>query len=253
MTAPRTDTTLPPNPTPAPLTPPIDPSGNVDTTTTENPQQLFMSALREKETENQRLRSLLEQRNAAPPVAEVDQWETFTGAPRDLIAQEVDRAVAPLNSFIQRMERDAELTKFKKIFRVNPMYAKVLDHAEHYVDQVLSGVNQLSVQAVELALTSVAGAIATGQIKIEGFNFGTTPPNPTPTPAPVPPRNPTVPPHIPPSSTPLPENTNAVPGKRELTETERRLARQWNMTDEEYLAGLVGEAVKVRTPTGATK
>lgn len=248
MTAPRTDTTLPPNPTPASLTPPIDSSGNVDTTTTENPQQLFMAALREKEDENRRLRSQLDQRNILPPAAEVDQWESFTGAPRDLIAQEVDRAVAPLNSFIQNLQRDAELTKFKKLFRVNPMYAKVLDYAEHYVDQVLSGVNQLSVQAVELALTSVAGAIATGQIKIEGFNFGTTPPNSTPI---VPPRNPVIPPHVPPSSTPLPENTNATPGKRELTETERRLARQWNMTDEDYLAGLVGEAVKVKPATGA--
>lgn len=246
MTAPRTDTTIPPVvPTPAPLTPPIDPSGNVDTTSTgENSNQLFMQALREKEQENLRLKSLLEQQQRTPAVKdEVDQWESFTGAPRDLIAQEVDRAVAPLNTFIANLQREGELTKLKKVFRTDPMYAKVLDSAEHYVDQVLASVNPLSVQAVEFAISSVAGAIATGKLKIPGLDFGTTLPTPSPI---VSPRNPVTPPHIPPSSTPLPQDTNVVVGDRELTETERRFAKMSGMTDAEFLKGLQGDAVTAK-------
>lgn len=250
MTGPRTDTTtLPPN-NPAPSIPPIDPSGNVDTTSSsENTQQLFLAALREKDQENIRLKGLLEQRNAPTNIPEADQWANFTDAPRTLIAEEVDRAVAPLNQFIQKLQRDGEFDKFKRLFRANPMYAKILDHAEQYVDQLLANVQQPSVQAVELALTSVAGAIATGQLNIPGFNFGTTPPNPAPN-NPNPPVTPRtqIPPYVPPSSTPLPDNTNAQPGKRELTETERRLARSFNMSDEDYLAGLQGDAVQVKKP-----
>lgn len=242
--------TITPNPDPAletPVisTPPIN-DGNVDTTG-EATRQLYFAALRDQQQENQRLQNIInaqQNRTVEPQLSPEERWNNFTSNPAALIDEAVARQTRPLNEFIAKMERNEKWNVIKRMYRTNPQYKMILDNAEGYVDNLL-GTNEPSNQLLEMALMNVAGGIATGQINIPGFSFGTNTPTPTPTPAPVPtpaPRSNVTPPNLPPSSTPLPNNNQATP-PRQLTENERRLARQWNMTDEDFLKGMEGESV----------
>jgi hypothetical protein len=238
--------TPPQNPTPNPA-PSTD--GNIDTTV--EGRNLFMQALRESNNENLRLKQELEQaRNQRQPSPDnqVDPWNQFTNDPRALIREEIQNTTAPLNSFIARYEKQTEIDKLKRMYRSVPDYAPLFQYAEDQIDNLLMGAGQINAQTMEFALMTVAGAIATGKLKIPGFQFGNSnPPTPTPTPAP---RSPIIPPNAPRSTPPVPDPTHGTEGARELTETERRFARFNKMTDAEFLAGLEGD-VMIAKSTGA--
>lgn len=217
---------------------------NVDTTQQgNNQQQLFMQVLREREQANLDLqRQLNEARSGNTNNRQTeDQWSTFTGAPRDLIREEVAASMVGVNNFIANFQREQDIAKLKNLYRNNPQFAPIFQHAESHVDALLANASSVNSNTIQMALLTVGGAIATGQLQIPGFTLGlvgNNNPNPTTNPNPAP-RNPTIPPETPRTTTPLPlnnpTNTNTP---RQLTESERRLARSSNLTDEQYLAGL---------------
>lgn len=229
------DQTPPPDLTP-------DTSLNVDTTTPQSDgnRALFLLTLGEKDREIARLQALANQNNT-PQVRQTpeEQWQQFTSAPKDMIREEVASQFTNVNSFIAEVAKEREITKLKNAFRSDPRYAPIFQFAEAHLDQFLASSNTINTQTMQLALLTVSGAIATGQIQVPGLNLNlnsSTPNNPAPNNNDR--RSNITPPNTPRTTTPLPQNTEPTgEDTTPLTENERRLMRSFNMSEEDYRAG----------------
>lgn len=261
--------TPPTNPPAAPATNP--PGGNVDTTRgaagagvpQEELERLRSlnaaqeAALRDMHGQNTRLHQQMRDldgrvkrvENPEPSVDDQNQefWKNPVGVMNKLIQAELQKTVGPLN---ERLTRDSSLTAYDRAkLNLKSQYSDIWDKIEPYVDQF---VQQATTQGMEVndQLMNVAALTASGAYyrnQIPGVTPGAPNPNPTPAPAvpPVAPPNPNpapptptsvfTPPHLRPSAPVIPGQEQQQVERRQLTENERRLARERKMTDEQYL------------------
>jgi hypothetical protein len=219
-----TDTTTPVAPTsPAPSTnnaPPV----------TADMQRMAMAQLAE---ENRRLQNELAARNTVAQPAKVDAAD-FLADPFKHMQDAMRETVAPLMQFKESYERTNQYSALKtQIQSQAPHLYQQYIELQPLVDQFMDG-KSADFNTFQAALVSAAGARALGL-------YGNTTPAPVaqaPTPTPTPTPN-MIPPHIPPSppAPPRAPTNNAVADKvAALTESERTIARAWNMTPEQFVA-----------------
>jgi hypothetical protein len=211
-------------------------------------RDLYLSVLRDKEAEIKRLNDRL---NAPPPVAPKvvtpeDNQRFFSepvSAVKDLVSSELERQLAPLLKFVGGMQQTTAYDNLKNQIKANPRLAKVLQENETYVDQLMKGADPTE-SNITAAILQIAGARAAGLLddQIPVTAPVQNPPVPVINQTPQNPVSMTNPPHLRPSSPPAPRENNA-PKLRELTENERRLCREWNMTPAEYLKGQEGDSI----------
>lgn len=186
--------------------------------------------------------------NPEPSVDDQNQefWKNPVGVMNKLIQAELQKTVGPLN---ERLTRDSTLTAYDRAkLTLKTQYADIWGSIEPYVDQFVQQATsqgmEVNDQLMNVAALTASGAYYRGQIP------GATPgaPNPNPTPAPVTPATPPnpnpapqtpasvfTPPHLRPSAPVIPGQEPQKVERRQLTENERRLARERKQTDEQYL------------------
>jgi hypothetical protein len=231
---PELESTSQPTPqTPSPAAPPIN-SKYVE---------ILEATLREQ---NARIQALADQVNrpAAPvetPKSPEEIRAEFYNDPitvqRKLIQEELQKAVAPLVEFTRGLRGDGTpYGNLKSRFKNDPRYKEMFNdpNFELAVDHVMSR-SDLSEGAMQNTLINIAGLKAVGQLEAALIGQGIAPVRPsevTPTPPPPPPVS--TPPYVKPSAPP-PVAPPGPPPRRELTENERRLARERGMSEDQYL------------------
>lgn len=177
-----------------------------------------------------------------------DFWKNPHRAVAEIVAEtvktEMARTVGPLNERLQKSDAETAYDRAKARIKAMPQFKDVWQHIEGAVDEFARGAAAKGVE-VNDALVDTAAINAFG-----AFQLGLLPnkpgaPNP---PAPTPPARTTVqdPPHLRPSVAAIPgRETNDKPAIRELTENEKRLAREKNQTPEQFLEWLAVPAQMV--------
>jgi len=209
-------------PTNPPVPPPTDP---IRTETPPNPlNALYEQAYLEQVRKTQELEARLNAPLPAPttPTATNDEyWNNPAEFIRSTIQRELRETIKP---FQQNLEVDSRQRKYQEAKALIRNSIPYFNQIESEVDTVMTSSNlDPTPQNLQLAISIVLGA---RQMNNRPLTLDSTP-SPTSTPQPV------IPPNLPPSAPPppVPHPVNQV---APLTELERRIARERNMTDEEY-------------------
>ncbi len=240
----------PNNPNPAP-TPPATPPSTPPTDPNAAQLGLYERLLAETQAENARLRSQLGNPNPAPaPVQTRVEAENFFTNPsealnnfRTVLMQDVNAAIAPLNTFRVQVERqniyNANKAQLDSV--IPPHLRGYWPVASQRMDMLmLNGqLQDVSFQALYSLFTAYIGSMfAQGNVPV-----APTPANPNPTPF--------VPPSIP--SSPPPPPTPQNPLLRPLTENEKLVARASGMDDAAYLRSLAETSMIIPAKQPGTK
>lgn len=248
----------PPNPETPPTTPPAT-SPTDDAAARQ--LEILNEVLREQaatqrrlQEENERLRAQASQPatpTQAPPrdvAAERDRFYTDPigvleerEAQRDAkIAKMLQDTIAPLTQFTSGFTRTSAYDQLKARYLADPTYG------EHLRDpKVMAAVDAIMARSEPTetimtgAITQVVGLKTFGKLDAELVRAGIVVPTATPAAPPTPPVTPPVPPvpaHIPPSPPPPPRQQSTNQQAPQLTELEKRLARERGMTEVQYLA-----------------
>ena len=264
---------------PEPVKPPTEPAAPASPPTPTNPPaaepaadnrrmlDLYEATLRENHQRITRMERELEESRAAtaaaaaPPTATQtpdEFWKNPAQHIRELIKEETTRAVKPLYDFKDRFEARSAYDTLKDRFRSDPRYKEIFPKIEGAVDQLLSRAEKIDENIMNTAVLSAAGALALGMIPQPGATAGNqpatpqTPANPNtpaaPTPgAPVQRSDLVTPPHLRPSGAAQHTTDEPAGRKVELTELQKRLARENGMTEQQYVDWLELPADKVTT------
>ena len=183
-----------------------------------------------------------------PDAAELNKgfYEKPYETTREIVRREIKEAIEPLTGFVHAFSSNSELEVIKKEFKADPRLAQVFELGEPSIDHL---VNQAVSKGVKLSRELVMGAIANvkGGIELGWIGTGSAPAAPSAPSAPRP-GEPIIPPHLRPSAPPAPGPLDTKPKLRDLTEEEKRLARENKMSDEQYLRALDMPASAVTDP-----
>jgi len=179
-----------------------------------------------------------------PKVANAKFWDSPVETVTELIRKEMRETVQPLTEQLTKRDSVSELDKIKnRLAKENPAYKEVMDKAGDYVDALvnkdLENGKPPSYENVRAAIIGIRGAIAMRMI--DGIDFDTAPPSKQSDPNLAPTTTQgsdtvTIPPHVRPTA---PRIVDQSQGKKitmdDLTENERRLCKEQNMTAEDYI------------------
>lgn len=242
-------------PTNQPTAPPINPD--------------YVRALEDTLRENNRQIQLLQDQVERRPAAPATPAPTLTpeeernaffnnpkGETRNIVAEEMGKQLAPLLEFVKQVPRPGNET-LKNRIKYDPRYASYFSQdplVEQAFDAVVANTPRVDEGVAHAIMSQVIGWQVTGQLRtVLGLpNVPvTTQPAPTPTPTTMP--NQPAPPYMPPTA-PATPRTTPTKSVRELTENERRLARERGMSPEQYLQWLEVPADQVvRSDIGRTR
>jgi hypothetical protein len=211
----------PPNPTPAPT----PPSPGVDPSILQAYTEQLLTESRKRAQLERELEAL---RNQPAPITPDDEKKFFdqpVSVTRQLIQEEISRAVAPLNQYTAQQQRLAMIEMAKQQMRNNPAQFPYITQVESLFDQIIAHIPNLDVNAFVNAYNTALGTFIS-----QGGQLTTGSPAPTPTPnrSPVP-----TPPPVRSAPPPPPIHKKTL---RQLTENEKKIARHNYMTDEEFIA-----------------
>lgn len=179
-----------------------------------------------------------------PPPPEPREEVDFFSNPREVIRQELETMVKPINDSISAFTtREAVSSAWEQargsisdFSRYEPYINKMLEgqniRPEHVTTELLKSLYYTAVGFVARHGGTPTGENTMGHPQSRETRQATPPIG--------------VPQHRP-SSAPLPSATPATPKIRKLTENEARLAREWGMTPEQYIAYQDAEAEDVLT------
>jgi hypothetical protein len=212
--------------------------------------QLYAQTIKDQGKKLSDLDKQMQDMRKGPPPSqeEMDKnlWARPTDSIRGIVREELEQSVAPLRQFVSTFQGADQYSRAKNKFKNDPRYKPVFDKAEAYIDEMMKGQNYQSEEELEgslrATLLSVVGAVNLGLLP--GVSFSGDAPVTTP---PSGGGSMTTPAHIPPS--PPPGAPPKTPARRELTENERRLAREWKMTPEEFLDWQDLDSTKVASST----
>lgn len=168
---------------------------------------------------------LTEKEATPPPPPPGPEGDFFTN-PQEILRHELKQAVAPIQAEIDNMKAQAKVNdawqaisgKFQDFDQYRPYIEQMVKASGSTPSQINAGVLENYYYAAKGYVASQGGVV--------------TPQAPTP-PENRPPAAPNIPQHRP-SSAPLPSSKGEA-APRQLTEEERRLAREFGMTEEEYI------------------
>lgn len=165
-------------------------------------------------------------------------WKNPVGVMNQLIRDEMKKTVGPLNEQLSRQTQMSEYEKSK--LRLKAQYSDIWDKIETSVDNFITAASAQGVevndQLMDVAALTSSGLYYRGQLGEKPVFPGSQPNDKREDP--VPPQPVFSPPHLRPSAPAIPGAEPEKPQARELTENERRLARERGWTPEQYLAWL---------------
>lgn len=223
-----------------PITPPIS----------EEAKRLLGEVLGETKRENASLKAkvdeLLRQKNAPPEVKKSDEERKadFYKDPMMALEEVVKKVTAPLTDFVTGYRTNDEYARIKNEIKNDPRFAPKFAKLEPVLDglikQALDGGAVLSPGLVYSSVLAAIGLIEVGNIP--GVSFREEAPVSKPEnkseSRPV-----ITPPHLAPSTPPQPRAPEAK--TRDLTENEKRLAREMKLTPEQYIELQQGDVMKL--------
>jgi hypothetical protein len=237
--------------------PPIQPTPTPQASPTDN-RDRYVSVLEETLREQNRIIQGLQNQSTAPtpaPAPSAEDLKTqFYNDPvnttRSIVEEALNRTIAPLNDFVRGLRIEGSpYDRLMSKFRADARFAPVLQdpHVLAAVERIM-GAAELNEVNMQSAIVHAMGLKSMGLLgTIVEAPAGTPAPTPAPAPAaPTPTPSTVLPPHVRPSAAPTPAGANGgQPRARQLTETEKRLARENRMTDEQYLKWLETPADEV--------
>lgn len=169
------------------------------------------------------------------------------------IKKHLDDTVKPLHDFVRTMRGDGTpYGNLKAQFQNDPAFKDVLNNPKiaFAVDKIMEN-QEARPDLMQAAIVQAAGLNQLGQLDVALVRSGVDPSRfNTPAPAPSnnqpPPEMRIVPPHTPPTPPSAPVTQDNTP-KPVLNELQKRLAREKNMTDEQFLQWVNEPADKVAT------
>jgi len=216
--------------------------------------RIYDQVLAERERDNRQLQERiqkLEAEKSAPPADPTADRNAIFERPREIIRDEVNKAIAPLIDAVSVFRNDSLADQYLRKYANDPRFRDVWPIIEPHIRNAMGNIRgEINDQAV---MTLVLGAIGAYHA---GFITDSRP-KPPASPTPTPPNNSTTrldmntPPHLRPSAPPVADPTPAKPKRRELTENEKRLARMKGMSDDKYLDYLEMPSNRVVGPNKA--
>jgi hypothetical protein len=228
--------------------------------------ELYAQTLRENEQRLQNLQNQLtqqqqpqnnqqQQRNQEP--------DDFLSNGRNIVGEEIDRRLAPLVGFVQQTQAQTVYSGLKEQFRRHPNFKAFFDipNAEATLDQQVLQMppNSINVNSITGLMSQIYGYMQlNGMVQQQQSTNNQYQPVVSQQPQ-LPlnnqpmnqPNQQITPPHLRPSAPPMPQNggQNLTPKgnpRRQLTELERRVARENNFkSDDEYIDFLHEDATSV--------
>lgn len=159
----------------------------------------------------------------------------------EVVRRELHETIRPLQEFVQSFRGGTELDRILTKFKQNPRLASQIDGGiESAVKQMFENSSvEVTEEMVQAALLQVIGARAAGLIPAGNGGGGALAPTPPPTPTPTSqPGGSVQPPHMRPSNPVGTAPAGTKTPSRQLTELEKRIARERGMSDADYLAWL---------------
>lgn len=176
-----------------------------------------------------------------PPGPSEDQmnqefWKNPTGVMNKLIKDELARTVGPLNERIQAQSQMSEYDRAKQQLKLkyNDIWDKIEGSVDDFVRTASAQGVEVNDQLMEVAALTASGLYYRGQIP----GVAPTPHVAEPKKEEERPASVFTPPHLRPSAPPIPGAEPPKQELRDLTENEKRLARERGMTHEQYLQWL---------------
>lgn len=214
-----------PSTSPTPDTPPTSTDKEDERDSLLRQQMAIISSMRQQLDD-------LTQKSNAPPVpaapSQDDLNKKFWEDPVSVIRHEMEAMVAPIKEQLGKTAKKDAYVELKDRFRADPRFKMVIEKAEPYIDQLMAK-QQPTEANLQAVIYGIRGAAALGDVPIQ---FDDPTPTPTPTPKKADPSM--LPPHLRPSAPQAPKGEEKKQ-VRQLTELEKRLARENRMSDEEYL------------------
>ena len=207
---------------------PLDPYSN-PRLTGKSPREVDAYVNLLEDTAKEQNRRLSEQ-PVAPPTPEPEPEGDFFQDPRQVLRQEMDRMMAPIRQEIASMKAgDTAAEAWNEVAALFPDFATWRPYIDRLIQ--MQGITEITSGTLQSLYYTAKGYAASQGIEVGATQGGVN----------VPPSNqggqqrPPPPPQNRPSSAPLP-NQQKPAQVRELTENERRLAREWKMSPAEYIA-----------------
>lgn len=220
---------------PSPTNPPVDPpaSSVVVDSAAQLRDQAIMTKLREQDELIKQQQAKLDELSKKPEVPIGDQNKEFWNNPVEALNRALKETVAPLIEFRNEFKATTAYEKIKNEAKSDARFKEFLAQpgVEQQMDQLMSKNPSPTHESFGATLMGLRGAMELG---IVPRPVVTEPPKKDAPPTP-PIDMTTIPPHMRPSSAPTPKPGETAPKLRELTENERRLARENKMTDAEYI------------------
>lgn len=201
---------------------------------------LYTQQLREQHLKIQELQARLEQKEEKPDPSLTDPATLFKD-PAKLISTIVREAVKPLQDKFTAFEKEKRYGELKSVFKKHPAYAPYFDKLESVLDATIQGYDgPIDVDFMNNALGMLVGKYVTNQLPNIPFE---TPTTETKVEKEKERERMSTPAHLRPSA---PRTGTEVEKKTiQLTELEKRLAKEKGMTDEEYYSLLHMDASQV--------
>lgn len=193
--------------------------------------QAIMTKLREQDELIKQQQAKLDELSKKPEVPIGDQNKEFWNNPVEALNRALKETVAPLIEFRNEYKATTAYDKIKNDAKADARFKDFLAQpgVEQQIDQLMSKNPAPTHEAFGATVMGLRGAMELGIV-----------PRPVvdkkPDELPKPPIDmTTIPPHMRPSSAPTPKQGDTAPKLRELTENERRLARENKMTEAEFI------------------
>jgi hypothetical protein len=198
--------------------------------------ELYGSALQEAEGKRKTLERELEEARARTQQPVIDDSSL---TPEQLISREVKKSVQPLLDEFSQFRLANQQTQYQVIknqFRQLPQISPYFTQLEPYIDQEMQG-KEPTVQNLHAATAKVIGMAmlqSNPQQNNQQPQFQQQPPQQNQNPN----QNPMLPPQVRPSNPPAPTRNGPNKPNRQLTELEKRVAREQGLSEEQYLEWL---------------
>jgi len=251
--------TTTPSPSPSGVTDP-SPSGVIVTSPDPNAaarqQEAILAKLRDQDELIRQQNARIEELSRKPELPVADQNKEFWADPMTVLRRELKETVKPLIEFRDEFKATSQYDRLKADAKSDPRFSAFLAQpgVENQIDQLMSKNPNPTAEALSGTIMGLRGAVEFGLVP--GLTLKKEEPSKDPN---NPPRVDTnvLPPHMRPSSAPSSRGDGDKPKLRDLSENERRLAREQRLSDAAYIE-LTDEVkpidvVSYKTPEERTK
>ncbi len=207
-------------------------------------EALYMETIREQGAKLNELSAKVESlpTTVTPEPTQQERANKFYSDPEAAINAAIEKAIAPLKNFVTTFKSESAYDRLKNKFKADPRFKETIEKYEPFIDQAMAK-NEPNDNNMIGVLSGIVGAATLGLLA--------TPSAPAPTTTSAAnngePTTVITPPHIRPTPSATPRPQDDKPKRRQLTENEKRLAREKGMSEEVFHQWLEADKEDVAT------